>query len=93
MKKTTHVVDVVNKQHDPKPNVDENHSVCANCEVYRHQIAKIMTLINEIKAKKEGESQRAVFKSTNLEITITGKHCQNKIQNGGRNRTVEFKCK
>jgi hypothetical protein len=55
MKKTTHVVDVVNKQHDPKPNVDENHSVCGNCEVYRHQIAKIMTLINEIKAKKEGE--------------------------------------
>ena len=29
-----------------------------------------MTLINEIKAKQEEESQRAVFKSTNLEITI-----------------------
>jgi hypothetical protein len=52
-------------------------------------MAKFVTLINEIKAKK-GESQRAVFKSTNLEITITGKHCQNKIQNGGRSRTVEL---
>ena len=64
------MVDVVNKQHDPKPDVDENHSMCGNCEVYKHQIANIMTLINEIKAKQEEESQRAVFKSTNLEITI-----------------------
>ena len=64
------MVDVVNKQHDPKPDVVENHSVCGNCEVYKHQIANIMTLINEIKAKQEEESQRAVFKSTNLEITI-----------------------
>jgi hypothetical protein len=70
IKTTKHMVDVVNKQHDPKPDVDENHSMCGNCEVYKHQIANIMTLINEIKAKQEEESQRAVFKSTNLEITI-----------------------
>jgi hypothetical protein len=70
IKTTKHMVDVVNKQHDPKPDVDENHSVCGNCEVYQHQIANIMTLINEIKAKQEEESQRAIFKSTNLEITI-----------------------
>jgi hypothetical protein len=44
IKTTKHMVDVVNKQHDPKP--DENHSVCGNCEVYKHQIANIMTLIN-----------------------------------------------
>jgi hypothetical protein len=70
IKTTKHMVNVVNKQHDPKPDVDENHSMCGNCEVYKHQIANIMTLINEIKAKQEEESQRAVFKSTNLEITI-----------------------
>ena len=70
IKTTKHMVDVVNKQHDPKSGVDENHSMCGNCEVYKHQIANIMTLINEIKAKQEEESQRTVFKSTNLEITI-----------------------
>ena len=52
IKTTKHMVDVVNKQHDPKSDVDENHSVCGNCEVYKHQIANIMTLINEIKAKQ-----------------------------------------
>jgi hypothetical protein len=70
IKTTKHMVDVVNNQQDPKPDVDENLSMCGNCEVYKHQIANIMTLINEIKAKQKEESQRAVFKSTNLEITI-----------------------
>jgi lysophospholipase L1-like esterase len=82
IKTTKHMVDVVNKQHDPKPDFDENHSMCGNCEVYKHQIANIMTLINEIKAKQEEESQRAVFKSKNLEITIKTLSQQNDTMAG-----------
>ena len=37
---------------------DENHSMCGNCQDYRHQISNIMTLVNEIKTKQvEGTQQ------------------------------------
>ena len=65
IKTTTHVVDANQQQEeDPKQNVEENHSTCGNCEDYRHQIANIMTLVAEIKAKQQEESQRAVSKLT-----------------------------
>ena len=48
------------QQQDPKlQHVDENHSVCGNCEDYRDQIANIMTLVAEIKSKQE-KSQQAI---------------------------------
>ena len=73
----THMDDA-SQQQDPKlQHVDENHSVCGNCEEYRHQIANIMTLVAEIKSKQQEESQRAISDSAKLEITIKTLSAQN----------------
>ena len=75
---TTHVDDASQQQQDAKlQHVDENHSVCGNCEEYKHQIANIMTLVAEIKAKQQEESQRAVSDATKFEITIKTLSAQN----------------
>ena len=78
-KTATHVDDgSQQQQQDPKlQHVDENHSVCGNCEEYRHQIANIMTLVAEIKSKQQEESQRAISDSAKLEITIKTLSAQN----------------
>ena len=57
---TTRVDDASQQQQDAKlQHVDENHSVCGNCEEYKHQIANIVTLVAEIKAKQQEESHAA----------------------------------
>ena len=77
-KTATHVDDASQQQQDPKlQHVDENHSVCGNCEEYKHQIANIMTLVAEIKSKQQEESQRAISNSAKLEITIKTLSAQN----------------
>ena len=70
--------DASQQQQDAKlQHVDENHSVCGNCKEYKHQIANIMTLVAEIKAKQQEELQRAVSDATKFEITIKTLSAQN----------------
>ena len=40
------------QQNDPKQSADENDSMCADCQDYRHQFSNIKTLVNEIKTKQ-----------------------------------------
>ena len=55
----------------------QNHSVCGNCEEYKHQIANIMTLVTEIKTKQQEESQWEVSDATKFEITVKKLSAQN----------------
>ena len=51
------------QQNDPKQSADENHSMCGNCQDYRHQISNIMILVNEIKTKQVEGTQRTESES------------------------------